>query len=490
MLDVSFRMSVNLSFRGARLEYSSRFQQAIQEYAVVCWLHKTASLPEEVTGSLLSRLPSDCLKRVCRWLVGSSKQADALLSIVHPLRPPPSSGQFQVCVRKRPIWGAEVEAGEYDAVTTEEEAGRVAVHDGKAARDMSTYTLHREYALDHVFDADTREEAIHASVVEPLLDRVRCGGRASLILFGQTGTGKSYTAHRMQRYLADCLYPRALEDAHGHWAFPAGETEVEVEAFELRQKKAFDLLNGRNVVRLVSDAEEQVHVLRGTKAIATTNAGLLELIDRAHALRSVAATERNAQSSRSHAVWRLRFGGGVFTLVDLAGSERNAEVTKHDRAQTLESADINTSLQTLKECFRATFNLDVDLETFVEVDANDIEWTRAVPKGSAASAAFKATQEAGKLAQGLSTCYAEGTGEALQYDPKLPAALRNFAQGGRSLHMPYRRHQLTVLLRDCFLNPEHRTMVVACVSPTATDVEHSWRTLQQVGQSPNPHPKP
>ena len=124
----------------------------------------------------------------------------------------------------------------------------------------------------------------------------------------------------------------------------------------------------------------------------------------------------------------------------------------------------------------------MDLETFVETDANDIQWTRAVPKGHAAAAAFKATQEAGKHAQGLSTAYAEGTGEALKYDPKLPAALRNFAEGGRSLHMPYRRHQLTLLLKDCFLNPEHRTMVIACVSPTATDIEHSWRTLQQVSQ--------
>ena len=58
----------------------------------------------------------------------------------------------------------------------------------------------------------------------------------------------------------------------------------------------------------------------------------------------------------------------LLTLVDLAGSERNYETTQHDRTATRESADINMSLQTLKECFRATINKDVDLETVVEID--------------------------------------------------------------------------------------------------------------------------
>jgi Kinesin-like protein len=262
----------NLSFRSARIEYSSRFQQAINDYKAVCHLHETATLPEECSRQALSRLPADCLRRVVRWLVGSVKQADALLSIVHPLRPPTSTGQFSVCVRKRPLWQSELEAGEYDAVTIDERAGRCVVHDGKAARDMSTYTLHREYALDHVFDEDTDEHVLHDAVISPLLDRVQAGGRASLICFGQTGTGKSYTAHRMQRFLAACLYPDQDGYPESHWAFPTASEQllaVEVEAFELRQKKAYDLLNGRQVVRLVTDSEEQVHVLRGTKATAT-----------------------------------------------------------------------------------------------------------------------------------------------------------------------------------------------------------------------------
>lgn len=159
---------------------------------------------------------------------------------------------------------------------------------------------------------------------------------------------------------------------------------------------------------------------------------------------------------------------------------------RHDRTATRESADINQSLQTLKECFRATFNKDVDLETVVEVDSNDIEWTRAVPKGARATAAFEQAQAAGIASHGLMRGEAKAEagreGASLRYDPKLPAALKNFGVGGRALHMPYRRHQLTSLLKDCFVNQAHRTVVVACCSPAAGDVEHTWRTLQQVCQ--------
>ena len=127
-----------------------------------------------------------------------------------------------------------------------------------------------------------------------------------------------------------------------------------LEVFELRGKKAFDLLAERKTVRLVTAADEDVHVLGGTREEATDAAGLLRAVERAHALRSVAATERNAQSSRSHAVCRLRtHNGGLLTLVDLAGSERNDDVSQHDRTATRESADINISLQTLKEWYAA-----------------------------------------------------------------------------------------------------------------------------------------
>lgn len=496
---------------------------------------KLNSMPQDTSDSstsLFSKLPTELARRVVRAYAGPDAASSLLTIATDPIRPPPAE-RFEIFARKRPLWKSEAAEGEYDALTIDEDVQRCIVHDGKAARDMSTYTQHREFALDGVYAAATQERDLLARVVDPLLAKAAAGQRASLILFGQTGTGKTYTSHNMQRYLATQLLAGAEahatadevtveREAEGaHWACPPppevlprwatkwrslrqgpaeapseGPSEVVLEVFELREKKAYDLLNERKVVRLVADKDEHIHVLGGVRLHAKTSEQLLEALTKAHKLRSVAATERNAQSSRSHCVCRLRIvagaasdnagvgGGGMLTLVDLAGSERNYETTKHDRQATRESADINLSLQTLKECFRATINKDVDLETLVEIDQDDVEWTRAVPKGYKAAMAAAQKAAASVKAAGEE---AESAYNGLAFDPAKPAALMNFAlyreaKDARSLHMPYRRHQLTLLLKDCFTNPDHRTAVVACCSPAARDVEHTVRTLNQVCQ--------
>eukprot|EP00747_Dinoflagellata_sp_TGD_P102470 gnl/TRDRNA2_/TRDRNA2_168676_c0_seq4.p1 gnl/TRDRNA2_/TRDRNA2_168676_c0~~gnl/TRDRNA2_/TRDRNA2_168676_c0_seq4.p1 ORF type:complete len:490 (+),score=81.23 gnl/TRDRNA2_/TRDRNA2_168676_c0_seq4:313-1782(+) len=51
-------------------------------------------------------------------------------------------------------------------------------------------------------------------------------------------------------------------------------------------------------------------------------------------------------------------------------------------------------------------------------------------------------------------------------------------QRGENVKMPFRGSQLTQLLRECFEDPLHRTLVIATVSPTVTDVIHTVNTLR------------
>lgn len=48
-------------------------------------------------------------------------------------------------------------------------------------------------------------------------------------------------------------------------------------------------------------------------------------------------------------------------------------------------------------------------------------------------------------------------------------------------HVPFRSSRLTHLLKSSFTDPSHMTTVVATLSPSPTDVEHSLNTLQHVG---------
>jgi len=69
-------------------------------------------------------------------------------------------------------------------------------------------------------------------------------------------------------------------------------------------------------------------------------------------------TERNAASSRSHAICTLYFDGTTSSrrslrLIDLAGSEGNYETRYMSARQHKEFSHINLSLMALKGCFRA-----------------------------------------------------------------------------------------------------------------------------------------
>ena len=76
--------------------------------------------------------------------------------------------------------------------------------------------------------------------------------------------------------------------------------------------------------------------------------------------RTTHSTEANDTSSRSHAICQImlrdRNSGklrGKLSLVDLAGSERGNDTKSHNTQRRSESAEINTSLLSLKECIRA-----------------------------------------------------------------------------------------------------------------------------------------
>ncbi|KAH8051157.1 hypothetical protein JL722_10854 [Aureococcus anophagefferens] len=157
--------------------------------------------------------------------------------------------------------------------------------------------------------------------------------------YWRTGTGKTHT-------LREAL--DRLVDRH------AGP--VEVRFLELSGKKdCRDLLNDGAPVKLLSDADEKIHFVgrRSARRRPRPSSGRAR---GGFATPRLQETERNAASSRSHAVVQvLAPDGRALTLVDLAGSERKWETMgMRSRAQNRESADINLSLMALKDCFRAT----------------------------------------------------------------------------------------------------------------------------------------
>lgn len=360
---------------------------------------------------------------------------------------------FQLYIRKRPLSEAETSQNIYDVVNTDIDGCEksVIVHDGQLARNGRRLTMtHRHYAFSRVLGADTTTLDFCHIGVDPLIHNALSGLSSTLLCYGQTGTGKTYTLVGALDYTAGRL---------------AG-SDVEIIFYEVHNNKCLDLLNNRRQIYLRSDEHDVVNV-RGAHAIELKScscSSVKEVFDRAMKLRSSEETERNPISSRSHAVCVVRVlpsetatvsdaevNCGSITFVDLAGSERNYETSSMTAAKHKESADINFSLMALKNCFRAYHD---QLQTLI-------------------SSHDHITSESTKLSR--------------VHKRKKKSDNRGGAREPGKAN--YRASLLTRILKECFMLPTeaeldsgryHRTSIVATVSPAAVDAQHTVNTLNHI----------
>ena len=156
----------------------------------------------------------------------------------------------------------------------------------------------------------------------------------------------------IQQILAYDLYEEMKD--HG------GSIEIRLAFFELYSGYIQDLLHNRKRCKLLEDGKGEVNITGLQEVSAATAEDFLRVIEEGHSQRTTRSTEANDTSSRSHAICQVFLRDtntgklkGKLTLVDLAGSERGSDTKCHDSKCRSESAEINTSLLSLKECIRA-----------------------------------------------------------------------------------------------------------------------------------------
>mmetsp|Transcript_13872 Transcript_13872/g.23001 ORF Transcript_13872/g.23001 Transcript_13872/m.23001 type:complete len:913 (+) Transcript_13872:184-2922(+) len=260
------------------------------------------------------------------------------------------ASRLRVCVRRRPIFTHEIDAGEFDVLSCRPRC--LTIHDCRLKSDCKSLVInHTTFHFNRVFDDHSSSEAVYSTEVAPL---VRLAANSPtpccVLMYGQTGSGKSYTMNALQGPLADELFSLV----------GAGDT-VSVSFAELSGLGARDLLNAGASCQLLTDHSGEVQLVPSIEVPVDSAANLRALFAFGSALRATAATGVNTSSSRSHALFRISVQRqdeapgcvGSLTLCDLAGSEQRIDSTHHDAARAKESAAINASLMALKECVSA-----------------------------------------------------------------------------------------------------------------------------------------
>ena len=205
-------------------------------------------------------------------------------------------------------------------------------------------------------------------------------------------------------------------------ALPAGASVLAV-CVEVAGSKIHDLLSDGADVSLLEDGDGRVH-LKGAAEHPTADAAALQAtLVRAQASRAAAATGVHDASSRSHSVCRV-------LLRDADGAELG--------------------------------RLDL-------VDLAGSEWAADREQHSA-----ERQREGAEINTSLMTLKA-----------CMRSAMAEGPGGEAATRLPYRQHALTKLLKDSFTGAEARTVLLATLSPSSADTEHSLSTLQHVGAIAN-----
>ncbi|XP_044607338.1 kinesin-like protein KIF1A isoform X18 [Equus asinus] len=220
------------------------------------------------------------------------------------------------------------------------------------------------------------QKQVYRDIGEEMLQHAFEGYNVCIFAYGQTGAGKSYTMMGKQEKDQQGIIPQLCEDLFSRINEMTNDNmsySVEVSYMEIYCERVRDLLNPKNKGNL----RVREHPLLGpyvedlSKLAVTSYNDIQDLMDSGNKARTVAATNMNETSSRSHAVFNIIFTQkrhdaetnittekvSKISLVDLAGSER-ADSTGAKGTRLKEGANINKSLTTLGKVISALAEMD------------------------------------------------------------------------------------------------------------------------------------
>ncbi|KAG0010303.1 kinesin-like protein Klp8, partial [Entomortierella chlamydospora] len=350
-------------------------------------------------------------------------------------------GNIKVVVRCRPLNSREISKGSECIIRMDGDMTTITKPDGPDGGGGST----KSFSFDHSywsFDKNdpnyAGQQRLYDDLGVELLNHSFNGYNTCIVAYGQTGSGKSYS---MMGYGED----RGIIPLSCHELFrrieankdPTLSYRVEVSYMEIYCERVRDLLNPKNKGHLKVREHPSLgpYVEDLSKLMVTSFQDIENLMDEGNKARTVAATNMNETSSRSHAVFTVLLTQTRYDietkletekvsricLVDLAGSER-ANSTGATGARLKEGANINKSLTTL-----------------------------------------------GKVISAL----AEASGApAPKKGAKKPA----------ETFVPYRDSVLTWLLKDC-LGGNSKTTMIAALSPADVNYDETLSTLRYADQA-------
>ncbi|CAI5732235.1 unnamed protein product [Peronospora destructor] len=362
-------------------------------------------------------------------------------------------------------------------------------------------TTERKFTFDHVFSQSTKQTELYDEVLHPWMTSFLQGFNVTVIAYGQTGAGKTYTMGNSMpstSMMANSLFARSpssddsedeaadtLDSDEGliprflhHLFTKLNETEnnfqLSVSFLEIYGEEIHDLLENSETeknskqrsepLQLREDKKNGVWVQGLTEMQVSNRQEAIEMMQKGSLQRITASTQMNERSSRSHAVYTVKIVQQVSkrdstTKVSLVANDQEVSNMKRPTMHAFGSRSVGGVGTDVSESDAVI----VSKLTFVDL---------------AGSERLKNT-----LAEG------ERMKEGIQINIGL-FALGNVINAlgddkrriASNVHVPYRSSKLTRLLQDA-LGGNSRTLFI--VSPADLNANETLNTLQYANRAKN-----
>ncbi|VDN95938.1 unnamed protein product [Rodentolepis nana] len=238
---------------------------------------------------------------------------------------------------------------------------------------MKTGSQSLSFSVDHVFNdtypvnSNQSQKDVYETLAVPLLQKALLGYNACLFAYGVTSSGKTHSIYGTPS--SPGIVPRIIEDLFDYVRQKKEHNasfSVKFSYFEIYNEKIYDLLQDKNPapkLRVREDPLEGPYIQDLVQPVVHSPAEVHDWLRKGDSRRKVAATEMNANSSRSHTIVSFYFTKrelasfskkatvesvikSKLSLVDLAGSERQSLYNSVGE-RLAEACQINKSLFTL-----------------------------------------------------------------------------------------------------------------------------------------------
>lgn len=287
----------------------------------------------------------------------------------------------------------------------------------------------KSYKFDYALNQKATQTDVYCHTARPIVEKLFDGYNGTVLAYGQTGTGKTYTMTGNKEKDAGGVIPNTFSHIFSYIAKARQELTflIHVTYLEIYNETVRDLLSKKpqQGLEVREHSSYGVFVQDLSGYVVHTPEELENLIKIGEKNRAVGATDINAASSRSHTIFTITLesskrsvaGGepakatrGKLQLVDLAGSERQSK-THATGVRFREASKINQSLSVLGNVISALVD-------------------------------------------------------------------------GKTSHVPYRNSKLTRLLQDS-LGGNSKTVMIATVSASDYDYEETVSTLRYANRAKN-----